>query len=41
MELLPELKKLKYNPKRVAGNAFDAFINVRANAGNPVIVVRY
>ena len=40
MELLPEMKQLEYNIKRIAGDAFDSFIDARKNAGHPVTLVR-
>jgi len=40
MEILPEMKQLEYNAKRIAGDAFDSFIDARKNAGHPVTLVR-
>lgn len=40
MELLPEMTQLEYNANRIAGDAFDSFIDARKNAGHPVTLVR-
>ena len=39
MELLPELKELKYPENRVAGNTFSSFADSRRNAGHPFALV--
>jgi hypothetical protein len=39
MELLPELKELRYRARPGTRNAFSAFINARQNAGRPVTLV--
>jgi len=41
LELLPELKELQYPGFRDDGNAFNAFIDARQDAGRPVTFVRY
>ena len=40
LELLPELRELRYFGSRDTGDVFNSFIDARQNAGHPVTLVR-